>query len=41
MNTSSKINCLENVPLEVQNQEVFPEIGHWVHAEALRDSQEA
>lgn len=41
MDTSNKINYSKNVPLEAQYQEVFPEIGHWVHAEALRDYQEA
>lgn len=36
-----KKNCCTKVPLEAQYQEVFHEIGHWVHAEAWRGFQEA
>lgn len=44
-NRCNTIHCgrtlWKNTPLEVQNQVVFPETGHWVHVEALRDIREA
>ena len=39
--SSEKMISCRNIPPEARYQEVCPEIGHWVHAEAWRGFQEA